>query len=78
MFNILSKNSKKTDKRGQSTIEYILLVTAVLAFLISFLQTGGIFQREVNATYTAGLNTMSLASDRLFDGIRAQLGNVTP
>lgn len=40
------------NKRGQSTLEYIILVTAVIAVLIIFLNpTTGILRNKVNQTY---------------------------
>ena len=39
------------NKRGQSTVEYVLLVTAVLAVIIAFVSTkNGGFQGQMNTT----------------------------
>ena len=37
-------------QKGQSTIEYILLVTAVITVLLIFLMKGGVFERAYNNT----------------------------
>jgi len=48
------------NKRGQSTVEYILLVTAVVAVMIVFATTqNGGFQSQLNTTLTTVTNTMS-------------------
>lgn len=50
-------------KKGQSTLEYILLVTAVVAVLIIFLRPGaGPFSQALNNTYgqmTGGMESMA-------------------
>ena len=52
------------NKRGQSTVEYILLLTAVVVVIIAFFSStnkGG-FQSQINATLnqaTQDMNTMS-------------------
>ncbi len=51
------------NKRGQSTLEYIILVTAVVAVLLVFLGPSGIFRSTYNSTLntvTDGMNNMSL------------------
>ncbi len=54
------------NKRGQSTLEYILLVTAVVVVLLGFLASKtGIFQTSLNATLTQGTNGMNNMSIRL-------------
>jgi Flp pilus assembly pilin Flp len=45
------------NKRGQSTVEYILLVTAVIAVMIVFSVSGGGLQGQLNST----LNTFATA-----------------
>lgn len=57
--------NKPRKKKGQSTIEYIILVTGVIAALILFLKPGGPFQTEFNKTLTAGTNGMVNMADRL-------------
>ena len=55
----------KRKKKGQSTVEYIILVAAVVAVLIIFLRPGGIFATAFNATLASGTNGMLNMADRL-------------
>ena len=52
-------------KKGQSTLEYIILVTGVVAILIIFLGPGGPFQGAYNKTLTYGTNGMDDMGNRL-------------
>jgi Flp pilus assembly pilin Flp len=52
-------------KKGQSTVEYIILVAAILAALIVFLRPGGTFQTSVNKTFASGTNGMVDMANRL-------------
>jgi uncharacterized protein (UPF0333 family) len=52
-------------KKGQSTVEYIILVAAVLAALIIFLRPGGVFQTAFNQTINEGTDGMQEMSNRL-------------
>ena len=48
------------NKRGQSTVEYVLLVTAVLAVIIAFVSgSNGGFQVKLNATLNTAANEMN-------------------
>lgn len=51
---------KKPGKRknGQSTVEYIILVAAILAALIVFLAPGGVFQKAFNTAMNTGTTGM--------------------
>ena len=58
--NKMVKRSQK--KEGQSTVEYVVLVSAVLGAVILFLTPGGVFRKTTNQTFTdmsKGVNTMS-------------------
>ncbi|HSV42973.1 MAG TPA: class III signal peptide-containing protein [Candidatus Bathyarchaeia archaeon] len=58
------KQHKK--KKGQSTLEYIILVTGVIAVLLLFLNpNGGLFRASYNATLAAGTNGMEDMANRL-------------
>ena len=56
----------KQKRKGQSTVEYIVLVAAVIAVLFVFLKPNGTFQNALNGSVTASANTMSKISNRLF------------
>jgi len=58
---------KEAEKKrvGQSTVEYIILVAAVIAVLIIFLRPGGIFHTSLNQTLIDGTNSMLNMSERL-------------
>lgn len=58
------KNNRK--KKGQSTLEYIILVTGVIAILIIFLNpTNGVFNKAFNQTLRTGTNGMTQMANRL-------------
>jgi len=58
------KQHKK--KKGQSTLEYIILVTGVIAVLLIFLNpNGGLFRTAYNRTLTMGTNGMEDMANRL-------------
>lgn len=57
-------NNRK--KKGQSTLEYIILVTGVIAILIIFLNpTTGLFTKAYNSTLQSGTNGMKTMANRL-------------
>jgi len=56
---------KKKKKKGQSTIEYIVLVTGVIALLVIFLGDGGVFRTAYNKTLIYGTNGMEDMANRL-------------
>ena len=52
--------------KGQSTVEYILLVTAVIAVMIFFLTTKNSgLQGKLNSTLDTSINSIGNLSDRL-------------
>ncbi|MCK5015292.1 MAG: class III signal peptide-containing protein [Candidatus Omnitrophica bacterium] len=59
--NIQGKLRKK--RKGQSTVEYIILVAAIIAALIIFLP--GTFQTAYNAALESGTDGMENMADRL-------------
>jgi hypothetical protein len=59
--NIKVKLQKK--RKGQSTVEYIILVAAIIAALIIFLP--GTFKTAYNAALFSGTNGMENMADRL-------------
>jgi hypothetical protein len=58
--------TRNRKKKGQSTIEYIVLVTGVIAILIVFLNpTSGVFNKAFNQTLQTGTNGMTDMATRL-------------
>jgi len=56
----------KKRKKGQSTVEYIILVAAVIGALIVFLSGDtSPFKKAFNATLTEGINGMQNMAHRL-------------
>ena len=53
------------NRKGQSTLEYIILVSAIIAIILIFLGPSGIFQKRLNATLDQVSNGMSNMSDRI-------------
>lgn len=60
MLQILKKR-----KKGQSTLEYMVLVAMVIAILVVFLRPEGIFGRAYNRTLQQGTDGMEILSNRL-------------
>jgi len=52
-------------KKGQSTVEYVILVAAVLTAILIFLAPNGIFHTAVNDTLADGTGTMTNMSGRM-------------
>ena len=57
------KMMKPQKKKGQSTVEYIILVAAIIGALIIFLP--GTFRTAYNAALISGTNGMENMADRL-------------
>lgn len=55
----------KKKKRGQSTLEYMVLVAMVIAILVVFLKPSGIFGSAYNTTLQTGTNGMQILANRL-------------
>ncbi len=60
-----NKTSCPQKKKGQSTVEYIILVAAVIGALLVFLAPGGIFQNATSQTFQTGTNGMEDMANRL-------------
>lgn len=62
---MVSKIKDQQLNKGQSTVEYILLVTAVIAVVIVFLVgDGSLFQRRLNNVFEISTNSMENAATR--------------
>jgi uncharacterized protein (UPF0333 family) len=65
-LNNQEERMSRRHKRGQSTLEYVLLVTAVIVVLIALvLNKQSPFQNALNSTLTTGINGMTVFSNRL-------------
>jgi uncharacterized protein (UPF0333 family) len=66
----------KINKRGQSTVEYVLLVAAVIAVMIAFAtnQHSGGFQATLNTTLGSASDQMSNMSARIAKGTQGSTG----
>ena len=53
------------NRKGQSTLEYIILVTAVIAVVIVFLGPGSPFRNRVNQALDEVSNRMTDMSNRI-------------
>ena len=69
MFNKRKKGQRSSPRRGQSTVEYIVLVTAVLAVAIAFLVSpSGPFQTRLNSSMDLTTSQMTNMAERLSNG----------
>ena len=55
----------KNKRKAQSTLEYIILVAAIIAVIILFLKPGGIFQKALNQTLKTGTDGITNMANRL-------------
>ncbi len=64
------------NKRGQSTLEYIILVTAVIVVVILFLMGNQdwAFKAQMNRTLNQASNTMAMMGTRI-DKVSASAGH---
>lgn len=63
MLRRTKQTSKK--KKGQSTVEYIVLVAAVLGVILVFLGPSGVFQGVLNGILGQATNGMTTLSNRI-------------
>ena len=78
MFNKRKGQRNSPHEGGQSTVEYIVLVTAVLSVAILFLTNpAGPFQQKLNSTLGTVSTQMGNMSDRL-PGSQAGTNGVSP
>ena len=68
------------NKKGQSTVEYVLLMTAVVAVIIGFVATkNGGFQGTLNTNLNSAVSDIGTMSDKLTASHESPLvpGNAT-
>ena len=58
-------NNLKRKKKGQTTIEYIIVITGVIAVIIIFFGPSGPFRTAYNNTMSYGTNGMDSMANRL-------------
>ena len=58
-------SAPRKKKKGQSTVEYIILVAGVIGILIVFLSPNGPFRAAFNRTLSEGTNGMENMAGRL-------------
>ena len=56
---------RKNRKKGQSTLEYIIMFTGVIAILIVFLSPTGPFRKSTEKTFNQAINGMETMANRL-------------
>lgn len=61
-----TSKSEQMVKNGQSIIEYILLISAVIAALIFFFRPGGVFQRSYNGVIHQQGNVLQQDTKKMF------------
>jgi len=54
-------------KIGQSTLEYILLVTAIVVLMLVFLGQNGLFSKTLNSTLKRTSETMGKMANRVYN-----------
>ena len=59
------KKIVQRNKKGQSTLEYIILVAGVIAIIVVFAGPGGLFSQALNRTLGQGTNGMEDMANRL-------------
>ncbi|MBF0385221.1 MAG: class III signal peptide-containing protein [Candidatus Omnitrophica bacterium] len=58
-------NYNPTKRKGQSTVEYIILVAAILAVILFFLRPNGPFSNAFNTTLGDGAKGMTNMSGKI-------------
>ena len=55
----------KESRKGQGTLEYILLITAVLVVLITLLGNNGYFAQKLNSPYVVPIDMMNAYMNKI-------------
>jgi len=67
-YGVLKEDKRMHSHKGQSTVEYILLVTAVVAVIILFTTgNGNLFQTRLNSVFSTTTQDMLNVASRLQD-----------
>ena len=62
---MLRRKQVSQKKKGQSTVEYIILVAGVIAALLIFLRPDGPFNNALNGTLSQTADKMNAMANRL-------------
>jgi len=63
----MSGYNARKDPKGQSTIEYIIVVAIVIAVTLSLAGKNGVFQNALKATYDTDINFMLNMAERILE-----------
>jgi hypothetical protein len=66
LLNFIWGNDMKVQNKGQSTIEYLLLFSAVIVVAIVFLSPRGLFNSSLNRTYNSGTDELLNMATRAY------------
>ncbi len=59
------RNKVKHKKKGQSTLEYLVVLTGIIGLVIVFAGPSGVFQTALNNTFKDATNGMENMAGRL-------------
>jgi len=57
-------------QRGQSTIEYVIVITAVIVVILTIAGNNGIFRKALDKTYEQSMNGMTDMSNRFYNAMK--------
>lgn len=60
---------KRLNRKGQNTIEYVIVVAVVIAAILAFLGPSGPFRSALNTTLNTATGTMEMMSSRYQNSI---------
>jgi len=58
------------NQSGQSTIEYVIVITAVIVVILAIAGNNGIFRKALDKTYQQSMNGMTDMSNRFYDTMK--------
>ncbi len=65
MLKMYIKPKATRKKKGQSTVEYLILIGCVMAALVIFLRPNGIFHKRLNSTLNTVTSDMTNLATRM-------------